>query len=48
MPMESTSPNIDRLFSEKPNAPSTVQAPMIETGMASSGISAVRQLAGTE
>ncbi len=44
MPIESTSPNIDRLFSENPNTPSTAQVPMIETGMASRGISAVRQL----
>ena len=43
MPMDSTSANIDRLFSEKPNAAMTASVPISETGIASSGISAVRQ-----
>ncbi len=43
MPIDSTSANIDRLFSEKPNAAITASVPMSETGIASSGISAVRQ-----
>ena len=43
MPIDSTSANIDRLFSEKPNADITASVPISDTGMASSGISAVRQ-----
>ncbi len=43
MPIERTSANIDRLFSENPNAAITASVPISDTGMASSGMMAVRQ-----
>jgi len=43
MPMARTSPNIVRLFSEKPIAAMTPNVPMIATGTAISGIRAERQ-----
>jgi hypothetical protein len=46
MPIDSTSANIDRLFSEKPNTDITASVPIKEIGIASSGITAVRA-AGT-
>ena len=44
MPMASTRPNSDRLFSEKPKAAITAKVPTSETGMARIGIIAARQL----
>ena len=43
MPMASTSPNSDRLLSEKPSAAMTANVPTMATGTAISGISAARQ-----
>ena len=43
MPMASTRPNRVRLLSEKPNAAITAKVPISETGMATIGMSAVRQ-----
>ena len=43
IPIASTSPNSDRLFSEKPNAAITANVPTIATGTAISGITAARQ-----
>jgi hypothetical protein len=43
MPMDSTSANIERLFSEKPNAAITASVPISDIGIASSGMMAVRQ-----
>ena len=44
MPMASTSPNSVRLLSEKPSAFMTAKVPMSDTGMAMTGMMAVRQL----
>jgi len=44
MPIASTMPNSDRLLSEKPKADSAAKQPMIETGMATIGTTAARQL----
>ena len=44
MPMASTSPNRVRLLSEKPKADIAAKVPTSETGIAITGISAVRQL----
>ncbi len=43
IPIDSTRPNIDKLFSEKPNSCMTVSVPISDTGIASSGMIAVRQ-----
>ena len=43
MPMASTRPNSERLFSEKPNACITANVPMSDTGTASSGMMEARQ-----
>src|SRR5262249_18939894 len=43
MPMASTSPNSDRLLSEKPRAAMTANVPMRATGTATSGIRVARQ-----
>jgi hypothetical protein len=43
MPMDNTRANIERLFSENPKAAITARVPISDTGIASSGISAVRQ-----
>jgi hypothetical protein len=43
MPMARMRPNSVRLFKEKPSADITAKVPMRETGMATIGISAVRQ-----
>ena len=43
MPMASTRPNSERLFSEKPMAAITANVPTMATGMAASGITAARQ-----
>ena len=43
MPIASTRPNRERLFSEKPKAAITAQDPIRETGMATIGITAARQ-----
>jgi hypothetical protein len=44
MPIASTSPNKVRLLSEKPNAPITKKVPMSDTGMATIGMIAARQV----
>ena len=44
MPTASTSPNSDRLFSEKPNIAMRKNVPISETGMATSGMMAARQV----
>jgi hypothetical protein len=44
MPMASTRPNRDRLFSEKPKTCMTASVPMSDTGTASSGMMEARQL----
>src|SRR5581483_6395467 len=44
MPIASTSPNNDKLFSEKPNAASTAPVPTNEIGIAMIGTNAARQL----
>jgi len=44
MPIARTSPNRDRLFSENPNAAMTAKVPISDTGMATIGITAARQL----
>ncbi len=44
MPIASTRPNRDRLLSVKPNNPMKKNVPMSETGMATMGISAARQV----
>ena len=44
MPMASTRPNKVRLFSEKPNAASTKKVPTSDTGMATTGMIAARQV----
>ena len=44
MPTASTSPNSDRLFSEKPNIAIRKKVPISETGMATSGMMAARQV----
>ena len=38
MPMASTSPNSDSVLMEKPNASSTANVPMTDTGTATSGM----------
>ena len=44
MPMASTRPNSDRLFSEKPNIAITKKVPISDMGMATSGMTAARQV----
>ena len=44
MPMASTRPNSERLFSEKPKAAITANVPTMATGTAISGMIAARQL----
>ncbi len=44
MPMASTRPNSDRLFSEKPNRLTMKKVPISETGMAMIGMIAARQV----
>ena len=44
MPIASTRPNSDRLFSEKPNAAITAKVPIRDTGIARIGITAARQV----
>ena len=44
MPMASTRPNKERLFSEKPSHCITASVPMSDTGTASSGMIDARQL----
>ena len=44
MPIASTSPNSDRLLSEKPNRLITKKVPMSEIGIATIGITAARQV----
>ena len=44
MPMASTIPNNVSVFSEKPSAAMTAQVPTSDTGMATMGMTAVRQL----
>ena len=44
MPIASTSPNSDRLLSVKPKAAMKKNVPMSETGMATSGMMAARQV----
>ena len=44
MPMASTSPNSDRLLSEKPNIAMKKKVPMSDTGMATIGMTAARQV----
>ncbi len=43
MPIASTRPNSDRLFSEKPSAAMTAKVPTMATGTAISGMMAARQ-----
>ena len=43
MPMARISPNIDSVFSDRPSAAMAAKVPMMETGIARSGISAARQ-----
>ncbi len=43
MPIASTRPNSERLFSEKPSAAMTAKVPTIATGTATSGIRVARQ-----
>ena len=42
MPMARTSPNSESVFSEKPNACSTANVPMRDTGIATSGMTDAR------
>ncbi len=44
MPIASTSPNSDRLLSEKPNAASTAKVPISDTGIATIGMIEARQV----
>jgi hypothetical protein len=44
MPTASTRPNNERLFSEIPSAYSTVNVPISEIGIATTGISEARQV----
>ena len=44
MPMASTRPNSDSVLMEKPNASSTANVPMIDTGTATSGMIEARQV----
>jgi hypothetical protein len=44
MPIASTNPNSDRLLSVKPNAAMKKNVPISETGMATSGMTAARQV----
>ncbi len=44
MPMASTRPNSDRLLSEKPNAANRKNVPINDTGMATMGMIAARQV----
>ena len=44
MPMASTRPNSERLFSEKPNIAITRNVPTSDMGMATSGMTAARQV----
>ena len=44
MPIASTKPNSDRLFSVKPNAAMKKKVPTSDTGMATSGMIAARQV----
>jgi len=44
MPTASTSPNSDKLFSEKPSAASTAKVPTSETGIATIGMTEARQV----
>ena len=44
MPIASTNPNSDRLLSENPKAAITKNVPIRETGIATSGMMAARQL----
>ena len=44
MPMASTSPNSDRLLSENPNAAMKKKVPISDTGMATIGMTAARQV----
>ena len=44
MPIASTRPNSDRLFSVKPNAPMKKNVPISDTGMATIGMTAARQV----
>ncbi len=44
MPIASTIPNSDKLFSENPNSFMNANVPMSDTGIASSGTSDARQL----
>ena len=44
IPMASTRPNSDSALIEKPNALMSVNVPMIDTGTASNGMMAARQL----
>ena len=44
MPMASTSPNSERLLSEKPNIAMKKKVPMSDTGMATIGMTAARQV----
>ena len=42
MPMASTSPNIDSVFTEKPSMGKKMNVPMIDTGMVRSGMMVAR------
>ena len=44
MPIASTSPNSERLLSVKPNSAMKKKVPMSETGMATIGMTAARQV----
>ena len=44
MPMASTSPNSERLLSEKPNIAMKKKVPISETGIATIGMTAARQV----
>ena len=44
MPMASTRPNSERLFSEKPSAASMAKVPISDTGMATIGMIDARQV----
>ncbi len=44
MPMASTRPNSDRLFSEKPNSAMKKKVPISDTGIATIGMTAARQV----
>ena len=43
MPMASTRPNSDRLFSEKPSSAMTAKVPISDTGTATMGMMVARQ-----